>query len=247
MDDAHDPARPEPDEPDADAVRRLPLFPLGTVVFPGTTAPLHVFEERYRALVTDLAALPGPERVFGTVAIREGYEVGDHGTQSLHVIGSLLQLTEVEEHPDGTYDVLAVARQRIRVHGLVDDPAPYPVAIATLLEDHVPAPASERAAAETAARAGAEARFDDYRTALGELGGAVVIDGTLPQEALWYSYALAAACPLPLSERQELLEADDTTTRLHLLHHALREELRAMRAIPSVPATDVARTRWSPN
>lgn len=242
MDHAHD-----PDGADAAEVRRLPLFPLGTVVFPGSSVPLHVFEDRYRTLVADLQALPGPDRVFGTVAIREGYEVGEHGVQSLHVVGCLLQLTEVEEHADGRYDVVALGRQRVRVHGLVDDPAPYPVAIASLLPDPVPSPSSAQAAAETAARAAAAASFDDYRAALGELGGAIVVDGILPQDPLWYSYALAEACPLPLAERQQLLEADDTSTRLHLLQHALRQEVRAMRAVPSVPATDVARTRWSPN
>lgn len=247
MDHAHDPDHPGPDEQGDEGVRRLPLFPLGTVVFPGSTVPLRVFEERYRTLIAHLGVLPAAERVFGTVAIREGYEVGEHGTQSLHVVGCLLQLTEVETHRDGTYDVLAVGRQRIRVHGLVDDPAPYPVGSATVLDDPVPAPASSEAAAETAARAAAAARFDDYRAALGELGGTVVIDGVLPADPLWYSYALADACPFPLADRQALLEADDTSTRLHLLHHALREEIRAMRAVPSVPATEVARTRWSPN
>ena len=56
----------------------LPMFPLNTVLFPGVTLPLHVFEERYRALVEHLLRIEDPaERVFGSVAIREGYEVGD--------------------------------------------------------------------------------------------------------------------------------------------------------------------------
>lgn len=56
--------------------RRLPVFPLGTVLFPGLVLPLHIFEERYRALVRDLVALPdGAPREFGVVAIRQGWEV----------------------------------------------------------------------------------------------------------------------------------------------------------------------------
>jgi Lon protease-like protein len=54
---------------------RLPLFPLDTVLFPGTVLPLHVFEERYRLLVRDLLAGPEPRR-FGVVAIELGHEVG---------------------------------------------------------------------------------------------------------------------------------------------------------------------------
>src|SRR5216684_677688 len=55
----------------------LPLFPLGTVLYPGLLLPLHIFEERYRQLVHDLMAEPEP-RCFGVIAIREGRETGDH-------------------------------------------------------------------------------------------------------------------------------------------------------------------------
>src|SRR5688500_11244010 len=92
------------------------MFPLNTVVFPGMTVPLHVFEDRYRALVHHLLRLDDPaERVFGTVAIREGYELGEHGAQSVYRVGCVLQLTEVEARPDGTFDVVAVGRDRLRL------------------------------------------------------------------------------------------------------------------------------------
>ena len=59
---------------------QLPIFPLNTVLFPGVSVPLHVFEDRYRALVHHLLRVADPaERLFGSSAIREGYEVGDHG------------------------------------------------------------------------------------------------------------------------------------------------------------------------
>ena len=70
---------------DAEVVA-LPLFPLNTVLFPGVTIPLHIFEDRYRALVHHLLRLDPVERMFGSVAIREGYEVGEHGAQSLYRI-----------------------------------------------------------------------------------------------------------------------------------------------------------------
>ena len=52
------------------------MFPLGTVLFPGLVLPLHIFEERYRALVRHLVDLPeGAPREFGVVAIRAGGEL----------------------------------------------------------------------------------------------------------------------------------------------------------------------------
>jgi hypothetical protein len=60
----------------------LPLFPLGTVLFPGLLLPLHIFEERYRQLVRDLQTRPEPRR-FGVIAIRQGRETGVDGIQAL--------------------------------------------------------------------------------------------------------------------------------------------------------------------
>jgi hypothetical protein len=89
--------------------------------------------------------------------------------------------------------------------------------------------------------------FQEYRRRLSEMRGGDVLDGAMPHDPEYLSYSLAATCLLTLRERQELLEADSSLERLIMLRHALREEMRAMRAIPSLPATEVARTRWSPN
>ena len=52
----------------------IPLFPLGTVLYPGLLLPLHIFEDRYRALTRHCLDNGAP---FGVVLIREGREVGD--------------------------------------------------------------------------------------------------------------------------------------------------------------------------
>ncbi len=61
------------------------------------------------------------------------------------------------------------------------------------------------------------------------------------------SYTLAAALVINLAERQQLLEAPDVVTRLRLGTALMRAELRAIAALPSLPATSMARTQWSPN
>ena len=64
------------------------MFPLNAVIFPGVSVPLNVFEDRYRALVHHLLRVEDPtQRLFGSVGIREGYEVGEHGSQSLFRVG----------------------------------------------------------------------------------------------------------------------------------------------------------------
>ena len=89
--------------------------------------------------------------------------------------------------------------------------------------------------------------FETYRHQLSELRGGPVLAGEMPSDPAYLSYALASTCLLTLPQRQALLEADSAATRLGMLRRTLHEEMRAMRALPSLPATEVARTRWSPN
>ncbi|MDO3397740.1 LON peptidase substrate-binding domain-containing protein [Nocardioides cremeus] len=217
----------------------LPMFPLGSVLFPGVSVPLTVFEDRYRALVHHLLRVEDPtQRLFGTVGIREGYEVGDHGAQSLYRVGVKVLLTEVEAHADGTFSCVAVGLERIALERL-ETSGPFPVG-------HVeerPEPAGE---VDEHVVERARAVFTAYRAALADLR-ADPYSGALPRDPSYLSWTLAACAPLPMPERQALLEADDAGERLVLVTDLLQHELRAMNVIPSLPATDVARTRWSPN
>ena len=215
------------------------MFPLNTVVFPGMTVPLHVFEDRYRMLVNHLLTVEDPAaRVFGTVAIREGYEVGDHGAQSVYRVGCILQLTDVERRDDGTFDIVAVARERLMLEEMqrgVDFPQGV-VALVPEPEVDVPAEVLDRA----------RATFTAFRVAMTELQGDP-FSGTLPRDPDYLAWTLSALTPLPMAERQSLLEASDATERLLLVTRLLTAELRAINVIPSLPATQVARTAWSPN
>ena len=224
------------DEP---ASLTLPMFPLNAVVFPGVSVPLMVFEDRYRALVHHLLRVDDPaERVFGSVGIREGYEVGEHGSQSLYRVGCRMQLTEVESHPDGTFSIVGVGLDRIGLDRL-ETSGPFPVGHVT------PRPEPERMV-DDALLERARATFTAYRAALAAIR-ADPFEGALPRDPSYLSWTLAACAPLPMPERQALLEADDAADRLRMVTDLLRAELRAMNVISSLPATEVARTRWSPN
>jgi Lon protease-like protein len=215
------------------------MFPLNAVIFPGVSVPLTVFEDRYRALIHHLLRVEDPtQRLFGSVGIREGYEVGDHGSQSLFRVGCRVQLTEVESRPDGTFSIVAVGLDRIQLERL-DTTGTFPVGQVVdrpEITTHVDAELVERA----------RDTFMAYRAALAEIR-TDPYSGDLPKDPSYLSWTLAACAPLPLHERQSLLEAEDAGDRLRMVSDLLRTELRAMKVFPSLPATDVARTRWSPN
>ena len=131
---------------------RLPLFPLGTVLFPGLVLPLHVFEERYRDLVRDLLELPEQDRRFGVVAIREGREVGADGVTALHEVGCVARLRQVTPYDDGRFDIVAAGVGRFRLTGLADGAA-YATGLVEPLLDQL-GPADEAALQRDVEQAG---------------------------------------------------------------------------------------------
>ena len=103
----------------------LPMFPLGTVVFPGERLPLRVFEPRYRQLVLDCLAADSP--VFGTTLIERGSEVG--GGDERASVGTVMVLRAVEPI-DGR------GRRRGRARGGPRHVRSFAVRRTTCREDH---------------------------------------------------------------------------------------------------------------
>jgi Lon protease-like protein len=125
----------------------IPLFPLGTPLFPGIVLPLHIFEPRYRRLTRDLLSLPeaSDRRFFGVVAIRQGWEV-EHiaPAEALYDIGCTARVQATRPQPDGGFHIVTVGGERFRLLDVVvaDDP-PY-------LQGEVEWLAEEEAAEEAA-------------------------------------------------------------------------------------------------
>jgi Lon protease-like protein len=217
---------------------------LNTVLFPGIVMPLHIFEDRYRSLVRDLIALPpDAAREFGVVAIKVGYEVGARGVHTIQRTGCAALVTEVTANPDGTFEIMVVGRRRFHVESL-DPSQEYLCADVQWLPD-----ASGGDTPDDADKAAERARelFEVYRDTVAELRGDDILEGETPTNPIDLSYTLAAALVLNLAERQALLEAPDVVSRLRLGTSLMRAELQAMSAVPSLPATTMARTQWCPN
>jgi uncharacterized protein len=219
-------------------VTLLPLFPLGTVLYPGLLLPLHIFEDRYRALVRDLVDGPEETRVFGVVAIREGREVGEGGIRSLHEVGCLADLRQVEPHADGRFDIVATGVRRFRIHSVDATSKPYLQAEIEFLDE------PEGEAATVLARA-VTSLWGAYRQVL--TGSPPDDPDELPDDPGVLSYLVAAATVLDLGDKQKLLEDADTTSRLRRELALLRREAVVLRLLPSLPAVELTRTAVNPN
>lgn len=219
----------------------LPLFPLGSVLFPGLVLPLHVFEERYRHLVRDLLELPEDTRQFGVVAIREGREVGIDGVSALFEVGCTARLRRVEAYDDGRYDLVTVGADLFRLTALHDD-RPYLTGDVEWLPDS----AGNDDEATLLAGPVREA-YTGYLGALGEASGQEVDVPDLPADPLVLSHLVAATMLLDLADRQDLLEQVDGRTRLRKELSLLRREAAFLSVLTAAPAPELARTPYSSN
>ena len=96
----------------------IPLFPLPNVVlFPGVFLPLHIFEERYRALTRD--ALAG-DRIIGMTLLMPGYEADYQGRPAVYRVGCAGVITHSEQLPDGRSNVVLRGIEKFRI--LDEDP-----------------------------------------------------------------------------------------------------------------------------
>lgn len=248
---------------------RLPLFPLGTVLFPGLVLPLHVFEERYRELVRHLVREGTERKTFGVVAIERGWEVdtsaagpaGYVGTSAtLHEVGCSAEIRQLTEHTDGRFDLVTVGQRRFRIREVHADDAPFLIADVEWIDrtadddKSVPDPdAAPDAAPEPDPDPAAELLVPGLLDVFQRYLELIRTDGLagaeqLPDDPTVLSYLIAATAVLTLDERQRLLAEPTTVERLRLERRLLSREmglLRQVRALP-MPLGDLAATP-SPN
>ncbi len=219
---------------------KLPLFPLGSVLYPGLVLPLHIFEDRYRQLVADLLEEPEP-RQFGVVAIRYGRETGIDGVSALYETGCTAELQRVEPYEDGRFDLVTVGAQRFRLVDLGEQ-APYFTGEVEWLPEEIGDDA------ETALVLGAvQQSFRSYLALIAERGGVHVTIPEMPDEPMLMSYLVAAAVVVDLPVKQRLLEEPDAQRRLLAERKLLVREMQMLRSLTATPAPDLRFAPYSQN
>jgi Lon protease-like protein len=203
----------------------IPLFPLGTPLFPGVVLPLQIFEPRYRRLMQDLLAHPedSDHRFFGVVAIRQGWEVEKIApAAALYDIGCTARLQRVVPQPDGGFRIVTVGGDRFRVLDVVvgDDP-PY-------LQAEVAALGSGRG------RGAADADDEDALTR-GQSAEAAVLLRAVADDPTALSWLVASVALLTTEDRQALLAESATRRRLAAESRLLRRELTLLQELGAVP------------
>lgn len=193
-------------------VRELPLFPLPVVLFPGVPLPLHIFEPRYREMLSDVRI---GKNLFGLSYF-------DSSTSEKEIppaghVGCVAEVTEEQALPDGRSNILTIGLIRYRVEEYVENDAPYLVARVSFFEDREEDDEAlaerSREVAETFTRIARAVRtLNDERASLPD------ISDTEPQRL---SFLVAAAMEIDAEVKQELLELRSTGERLRRLRDML--------------------------
>lgn len=206
----------------ATRVIRLPIFPLpGAILFPRSQLPLHIFEPRYREMVSD--ALEGA----GQIGMIQPQPPGDDSAP-LYGIGCIGEIVGVEELDDGRFNIVLHGSTRFRMVREVDHDTAYRVAevnpIPLLDDESESLSASQRADVEREARRLGDALglTVDW-TAVGRLDDEMLVN------------AIAQVAPFDVGAKQALLEAESLDSRADLLVQLMQFQWVAVSGIDVQP------------
>ena len=181
------------------------IFPLGTVLFPGGTLPLKIFEQRYIEMTK---ACLRDECSFGVCLIREGREVGAPALPA--EVGCLARIADWDMPQLGVLQVAARGERRFRILERSVQPDGLARASVEMLGDEVDAPVPD-------GLAGCVKLLERVI----ETHPSLVAQPHRFDSCAWVSSRLAELLPLPLAAKQALLELDDGRQRLERLNATL--------------------------
>lgn len=177
------------------APMNAPIFPLSVVPFPGMPLLLHVFEPRYRAMLTSCLE---DDLSIGIFAIREGSEALGPMAAPWSV-GCLASIHTVHRLPDGAFDLELRTEQRIRLLSFEMQPHGYAMGLCAGLDDD----------------RDFEPDIDSLNAFRSLLQGLVAVSSPLPSDPLLLCHTALRLVQVPIPEKQRLLELNSFAARWH--------------------------------
>jgi len=185
----------------------VPIFPLGTVLYPGMRLPLRIFEARYMDMAK---ACLKHDAAFGICLIREGQEVGTPAVPE--AVGCLARIGDWDMATLGVLNVTAEGLERFRLTATRTAPSGLILGDIERIPAELPVQAPELAPSAGFVRKVVEA-----------VGPARFSQPYRYDDASWVGFRLAEILPLRRAAKQKLLELTDPGARLAILHRFLVE------------------------
>jgi len=218
--------------------RRLPLFPLSTVLFPGMVLPLHIFEDRYKKMIQDCRQTNNP---FGVLFAKEGLSFESDKYPS--VVGTTALITEIEDLEDGRMNIATLGVERFRVVQFDTSSQPY---LQAIIEDF---PLDER----NQGRIRQEAKvlggmLMHYLNQVAKLAKVNLPLEKTPDTAESLAFLTAMILRTSMEEKQMLLSIESLADLLLAEKDLLSEEIRELKLLTShIPQWYDTALLFSPN
>jgi len=181
---------------------RLPLFPLKVVLFPGSSLPLHIFEERYKVLIGE--SIDGQQE-FGISLLLE---------KDIAQVGCTAMVSEVvRRFEDGRLDIVVRGKRRFRLQRCEHEGAPYLVGWVEFLPPSADEP--------DRTLAGDTIHLYNKLVSIVYRGNVQQLQEDFHRQDI--SFLLAQKSGMDLVQRQTLLELQSENERLHLVHQYLQD------------------------
>jgi len=200
----------------------LPLFPLNVVVFPGMPLPLHIFEDRYKEMIS---VCIGEERPFGIVLIRSGSAEHDPLVEP-YGVGCTVDIIQVQRLEGDRLFIMTVGQDRFRIRSLRRD-KPYLVGMVELMKLQ-----KERSAPLVQAASRLYPLVIDYLNILATVADVAFDTSNVPTDPESLVYTAAALIQAPPEKKQLLLEANRASRLLQHLYRVYGQEIALLKRIP---------------
>ena len=186
----------------------IPIFPLGTVLFPGSLLPLRIFETRYMDMAKACLKNASP---FGVCLIHEGQEVGTPAVPES--VGCVAHIHDCDMEELGILKVRAAGNERFRI---VSSEATSQGLVMGVVE---------RFAEDESSMAPDLAPCAEFlRKVIAGIGPDRFLEPFRYEDASWVSFRLAEILPLKTEAKQKMLELTDASVRLGVLHRFLKQQ-----------------------
>ena len=186
----------------------IPLFPMNTVLFPGGTVPLKIFEARYLDMVS-MCLRTGQQ--FGVCLISSGKEVG--GYAECYEIGTLAKIVDWDRRDDGLLEIVVEGRQRFRLLEQRERANHLAEGDVQLIDDDD----CEELPVQY------QLLSDLLRQIAEKFELSYQLDHEKFEDAVWVGYRLSEVLPLESEERQALLEINNPVNRLQHIQDAIED------------------------
>jgi uncharacterized protein len=194
------------------STQTVALFPLKSVLFPGTLLPLKVFEARYLDLVGECLRESKP---FGVVCLQSGKEVG-RDAASFEAAGVLAHIESVDADGPNLLRLVCRGGARFEIEGEArrQPDGLWMAAVRTLPADEVELPAPEHL--------GSVQALQQVIASLREQGNQPFAEPFALDDAGWVANRWCEILPIPLAAKQRLMLLTEPQIRLRLVHEYLR-------------------------